>query len=289
MLENVRIYIPTRGRTDKKQQQTLKNLHQDLHKFVTLVCYPGEKEFHFKNFGNSIGEIIEVDHSHIGDLRQKCIDMSDTDIILFLDDNLDFHTRKESEKGTTTMYPLKGMIEKHFKKESIKNFQLEMFEWIAEKLRSEKYGMVGVSRRSDNCYHLDEEEKLNDRVCSMWGINRKIYNSLPNHPKFSDVSLKEDFYIILHFLTNGIPLISSYNFSYGKPSGANSKGGCSLYRKIEASNESAHILFKHFPEFVTVTEKGTKSWGGEFGETALDVRVNWKKAYEYGLRNRSNS
>lgn len=283
MFENVRIFMPTRGRVEKKLQVTLKKLHPGVHKYITMVCHPGEREQHLKNWGSSLRDIIEVEANHIGEVRQKCIELSDTDNIIFVDDSLDFHVRAESEKGTTTEYPLKGMIEKHFYPETIECHQLEMFDWILDKLESNKYGMIGVSRRSDNCHHLDSDEIVNDRLCSFWGINRKLFNSLPGNPKFSDMPLKEDFYIILNFLTNGIPLISSYKYAYGRPQGANSSGGCSIYRKLDLSNKSAEMLKGYFPDFVSITEKSTKTWHGEFEDRAIDVRVSCKKAYEFGL------
>lgn len=284
MLENVSIFMPTRGRTEKKLQITLKVLHPEVRKHIIMVCHPGEKQIHEKNWNGQLKEIIEVGGLHIGEIRQKCIDLSETDYIIFVDDSLDFHVRSESEKGTITQYPLKGMIEKHFNFDSITRYQLNMFSWIESKLISDKYGMVGISRRSSNCHHLEIEELENERVCSFWGINRKLFNSLPGSPKFSEMPLKEDFFIVLNFLTNGIPIITSYKYAYGRIGGANSKGGCSIYRKLDLSNKSAEMLKDYFPDFVSIVDKGTKSWGGEFGEKALDVRVSCKKAFEYGSK-----
>lgn len=289
MLENVTIFMPTRGRVDKNLQVTLRVLHPEVREQIIMVCHPGEKREHEKNWGDQLRGIIEVGGNHIGEIRQKCIDSSDSDYIIFIDDSLDLHVRAESEKGTVTDYPLKGMIEKHFSYDSITKFQMDMFSWMEEKLVSGKYGMVGISRRSSNCHHLDSDELENERVCSFWGINRKLFNSLPGKPKFSSMPLKEDFYIVLNFLTNGIPIITSYKYGYDRIGGANSKGGCSIYRKLDLSNKSAEMLKSYFPDFVQIVEKGTKSWGGEFGAKAIDVRVSCKKAYEFGLKNKQNA
>lgn len=280
MLENVRIFMPTRGRTEKKLQVTLNKLHPDLLQYITIVCHPGEFDIHEKNWGDYVYDILEIGGAHIGEIRQKCIDLSDKDYIIFVDDSLNFHVRAESETGTETTYLLKGMIEKHFHINSVKKHQLEMFQWMEKKLVDDHHGMVGISRRSSNAHNLEIEEKENERVCSFWGINRKLFNNLPKQPKFSDMPLKEDFYIVLNFLTNGIPIVTSYKYAYDRVGGANSKGGCSIYRKLELSNKSAEMLKQYFPDFVTIAEKGTKSWGGEFGDRALDVRVSCKKAYE---------
>lgn len=286
IMEDFVIFMPTRGRTDIKLQATLNVLPVDLKQYLIIVCHPGEESWFKDNYGN-VKEILPMEASHIGEVRQNCIDLANSDYIIFIDDSLNFNVRAESDKGTETVYPLKVMTEKHFYPETIASHLIDMFLWIVEKLYESKFGLVGVSRRSSNNF-VEEDFKLNDRICSFWGINRKLFNSLPNSPKFSDMQLKEDFYISLHFLTNGIPTISTYKYAYGRVGGANTKGGCSIYRNIENSNKSAHDLHRHFPDFVKIREKGVKSWNGEFEQVALDVTVSSKKAYEYGIKKINN-
>ncbi len=278
------IFMPTRGRMDTKLQATLNVLPDDLKEYLIIVCHPGEEGWFEENYGN-VKQVLPMEATHIGEVRQKCIDLADTDNIIFVDDSLKFNVRAKTEHGVETKYLLKGMTEKHFRKETIDAFLVDMFFWIIEQLFSDEYGMVGISRRPSNNF-VEPNFKLNDRICSFWGINRKLFNSLPDSPKFSDMQLKEDFYISLHFLTNGIPNITSYSFAYDRAGGANTKGGCSIYRNLANSNKSALELQKHFPDFVKIREKSVKSWGGEFEETAMDVTVSSKKAYEYGLKNK---
>lgn len=277
------IYMPTRGRTELKLQSTLNLLCQDIKKLITVVCHPGEESWFYENYGEQVKSVISLEVSHIGELRQKCIDMSPSDNIIFVDDSLNFHARGKTETENDTKYPLKGLTERYFSPTTIEDLQLEMFSWLMINISSGEYGMVGISRRHANGHNLQSDTKENERVCSFWGINRKLFNSLKGHPKFSDMQLKEDFYITLNFLTNGIKLITSYKFAYDRVGGANTKGGCSIYRNIESQNASAITLKEHFPEFVKIREKSVKSWNGDFEETALDVTVYAKKAYESGI------
>lgn len=281
-MEDLIIFMPTRGRTEINLQATLSMLPIELKKLLIIICHPGEEIFFEDNYGDQVLDIIPLEASHIGEVRQKCIDSSYSDYIIFIDDSLNFHVRADSETGTITKYLLKGMIVKHFHKDTIDNYIIKMFLWIAEHLYNDKYGMVGISRRPSNNF-VKQDIKLNDRVCSFWGINRKLFNSLFNNPKFSDMQLKEDFYISLHFLINGIPLITSYKYAYDRIGGSNTIGGCSIYRNLENSNKSAYKLYKYFPDFVKIREKSVKSWGGEFKKKAIDVIVYNKKAYQYGL------
>jgi len=280
-MDNLEIFLPTRGRTEK--QVTLSLLPVSLLKCVTIACHPGEEKILYSRWGSLVKAIIPIEANHIGEVRQKCIDLSKSDYIIFVDDSLNFHVRAKSDTGTITKYLLKGITDNHFTPENKERHMVDMFTYIDTKLRTGKYGMVGISRRSQNSHQLDISEKENERVFSFWGINRKLYNGLRNSPKFTDMQLKEDFYITLHFLTNGIPTLMNYTYAYGRVGGANSKGGCAIYRSIENSNKSAFLLQKHFPSFVRLRKKSVKTWGGEFKEVALDVVISTKKAYQYGI------
>jgi hypothetical protein len=108
---------------------------------------------------------------------------------------------------------------------------------------------------------------------------------LRGNPEFSDFPIKEDFYIYLHFLTNGFPTITAFKYAYGRVGGANSAGGCSDYRNCEVSNQAARRLYEAFPEFVRIVTKRPKSWNGEMADAAVeDVYIQSKKAYLYGLQ-----
>jgi hypothetical protein len=279
------IFVPTRGRVDK--QITLKQLPDSILRRVVIACHPGEESDHKRIWAGKVKGVLPISANHIGEVRQKCIDLSPTNHIIFVDDSLDFHVRSESEKGRTTKYPLKVMSSLHFEDSTLDYHMNGMFNWISDKLHTGRFGMVGVSRRSNNAHRLDQEIAHNDRVCSFWGINRILFNTLPNNPKFSDFPIKEDFYVMLHFLINGIPTITTYKYAYGRVGGSNSAGGCSLYRNIEMSVKTANMLKEQFPDFITLRNKGTKSWSGEFGNTTVDVTMHCKKAFE-SSKNKQN-
>ena len=280
------IFIPTRGRV--QDQTTLQLLPDSVRRNVILVCHPGEERELRMQWGHKIAEVFPYQARNIGEVRQFCIDtLATTDYITFVDDSLNFHIRADSDTGTVTKYPLKEIVEKHFTEEHREEYIFRIFKWLNTQLHTDKYGMVGVSRRSGND-RVPEDTKENARVCSFWGINRKLYDQLPNNPKFNDMPIKEDFYIYLHFLTNGIPCLMSYKYAYGRAKGSNSAGGCSIYRNEMLSVEMAHRLKEHFPKFVRFqTKKSTKSWVN-FEDTVEDVIIDSKKAYNYGRQFRES-
>lgn len=288
MWKDCRIYLPTRGRVN--DQVTLKRLPDSLLKQVHVVCHPGEEDELLDLWGDKVADVFPMGANHIGEIRQNLIEQSDKNIIIFVDDSLNFHVREKSDTGTKTKFPLKPITKKHFTQEHIDQYTNDLFRWIVDTLKMRgHYGMAGISRRASSAHTektYDQAKLLveNTRICSFWGINRQMLNALPGPPKFSDMQLKEDFYIVLNFLTNGVPVVMNYKYAYDRVGGANSKGGCSIYRNLENSNKSAYMLQKKFPAFVNISVKGTKSWGGEFDEKAIDVRVDWGKAYEFGRR-----
>lgn len=285
MLDKTTIYIPTMGRID--EQTTLRVLPNEVRRHVVVACPPNEVDLLKARWGESVCDVRIINGRHIGFVRQRCIEDSPSDYIIFVDDRLDFHVRAKSEKGIATKYPLKVLTDTHFTEKTRAQHVTDMFTWMAEQLFTDKYGMVGVSRRSSNNQRHGEgaqpEAVYNERICSFWGLNRKLYNQLDGTPKFSDMMLKSDLYITLHFLTNGIPTISTHKYAYGRKGGANSRGGCSVYRDSKRLTESARLLKQHFPPFVTLSNKGTKSWKGDFGDITVDVIVHYKRAYEYGI------
>lgn len=283
MFENTVVILNTRGRVDK--QFTLSCLIDEILEHIIIVCYPGEFELLNEHWGHKVMGIIEHPNNlnNIGSIRQWCIDTFDNvSNIIFIDDNIKFSVRLNSEKGENCKFPLHQLIDKHFTQSTIKFVQLEMFKWIIDNLNTNEYGMVGISQRSGNNNEL-KDYNINSRIYAFWGVNLDLYNSIPQR-KLSDVELKEDFYLTLHFLTNSIKTITSYKYAFDKCGGANSKGGCSTYRTIDKHNESSKILKQHFPNYVSIVEKNTKSWNG-FDNKSLDVRINWKKAYNDSLKN----
>ena len=67
-----RIIINTRGRVGS--QITLENLVPSIRKYVSLVCFPGERKEHEKVWGGKVREIIEHPDSftHLGQADWSC-------------------------------------------------------------------------------------------------------------------------------------------------------------------------------------------------------------------------
>jgi len=289
MYKNLSIIVNTRGRIEN--QFTLKYLTPKLRKQVNLVCFPGEAEGHQINWGDKVKTIIEhpVELTNIGQIRQWSIENFDTDYILFIDDNIVFNKRIDHDPdfGNIRKNPLYEIWPACFTDENIERYQLKMVQDIFDKLNTDEYGMVGMSARFGN-NRTQEDFVENQRFYGCLGFNKLLYDEIPNR-KFSDVGLKEDFYMMLHFLSNGYKTGCFYKYAMEKVQNANAPGGCSIYRTPEKSNKSAYDLYYMFPKFVKVREKSVKSWNGDFGEKALDVTIYWKKAYQYGLKLREEN
>jgi len=307
IFDNVVLLVTTRGRIDF--QPTLNNLSPNIRKRVIIVCYPGEKELHTVNWQGKVQQIIEhpTTLDNIDAIRYWCINHFKEDYIVFMDDNLNFHVRMDSEKGNQCKFSLHQVCAKHFHKETISKIQLEMFSWIIEKLKNGTYGIVGSSSSSKNIQDLIDqkygvvgisprpgndklikEENENFRVYAFWGINKMLFNQVKNKYDVSSFKYKGDFYTVLFMLTQGIPNIVSFKYAFGKVGGANNKGGCSIYRDEEMISKEAELLAKKFPGVVKIVKKKSKSWNNVKDEIK-DVNVQWKKAYEYGLRQKRDA
>lgn len=283
--EEVRIVIGTKGRTDK--QITLEKLWQVREK-IDIVCHPDDYEILSQKFGGEVNKIekypIELDNN-LGKQRQWIVENTPHKYLLLLDDNLSFHTRTPSMMAEETKYPLKGLIEKHFPKEHIRGEMLNLLNELYRHILDPEVALVGLSQRSGN-NRIEKSFAENTRIFGLAMVDLTLMKKLGI--RYDAVNLKQDFYVNLSFLTRGYKNICLYNFAFDKPQ-ANMAGGCSTYRTPEKSNQAAEILKSKFPDFVRVREKSVKSWGGEFDGVALDVTVQWKKAYEYGRKKKNFS
>lgn len=284
MKEDYKIILLTRGRVDK--QKTLENLPILIKKLITIVCYPGEKQQHLKNWGGMVEGVVE--HSkqckNLGDIRHwVMVNYKDYNII-FLDDNLSFSCRYDIINRNFSLKNKIYNIKNNFSEEIKIEIFIEMFYWIISKLRK-GYGISGISSRSGNNRKTKEEEE-NTRIFAIWGINSKKYFEVGNFFNKKGISSKEDFYVELSFLTNGIKIISNNCFAFDKVSGANQNGGCSTYRTLEYSNNCSINLKNEFPDFVRLTEKESNNWGGDFNGKRIEVICQWKKAFNSSFKNK---
>lgn len=269
------IAIPTRGRTNK--QKTLALLHPEIRKLVNVFCHPGEKEALMKLWGDKVNSIQEYDKDcrNLGDVREYILFNSQSENVIYMDDNLRLQSKRPCKNKN-----LKGnvyeMIPKNYDPEEILEMQIEIFNWFFVSL--EKYAMAGLSFRPFN-RGIKEDERVNCRIFAFWGINVKSY--LSQERRFCQWPIKQDFAIEISLIQKGYDTICNFYYSFDKSTGANSKGGCSDYRTLEAQNNSAIRLQEEFPDVVKIKSKVRKNWSGEFeGVESLDVVINWNKIHK---------
>lgn len=260
-----KIYIPTLGRLNK--QVTLKSLRvsEDLLKRVVLVVIPGEFDDHEFEYSHEC-EVLECPEEIKGicATRQWIIENSFEDVVFMLDDDMGFFRR----------HP-----------DSMKLYKCD--EWDLDEMFEQLYGwltlhpdtpVVGLSARQGN-----NNVKFNyvsaTRQMNFHGIHVPQFTGLGL--RMDGMPVMEDFHMLLTMLTKGYANKVLYDFCWNQ-TGSGAEGGCSLYRDNELQATCAHRLKEDFQEFVTIVEKQSKTaWKGM--ETRTDVRIQWKKAYSYGL------
>lgn len=258
------IYIPTSGRPDT--QRTLEEVPENRLKDTFLVVYEREKEQYSKY--NLI--VVPENITKIHEKRQYILDQHDEtkygSKILMLDDDLKFQIRRIDDK------------EKF--REATKEEKEICFDKIENYL--EDYAHVGVLGREGG-NRVTESSIECTRIQRVLGYRTDILKN--NSVRFDLTPFQEDFSVNLQLLTKGYKNIVICDYIQGQQQ-SGSAGGCSSYRTKEKHGESCKRLQSLFPEFVSVVTKTTKnSFGG--GER-IDVRVQWKKAYESSKNNSSN-
>lgn len=262
MFEDITIYIPSKGRVGKLP--TLDNLSPELLERTKLVV-DNEEYYDYSDYLLTVNDVLRLPKGLTGihNVRQWCIDNADTSYIFLLDDDMTFFKR------------LDGSV----KLEKTSDEQLnEAFNTMLDWLEFE-FPLVGMSARQGN-NHVDEPYREATRQMNFHGINVKEFKQLGL--RFDGQAVMEDFHLVLTLLSKGIPNRVFYQYCWNQI-GSGESGGCSTYRTWELQKECAEELAFKFPEFVTVVKKKTTSTWKEFGER-YDVRVQWKKAYEQGLK-----
>jgi hypothetical protein len=274
------LLVITRGRANTEQQVLLKNLHPDIRKQVVIACHPGEKKLHEDLWGDQIGRVVEYEGSHVGEVRHWCIENLDSRFLLFFEDNINLHIRADKpDFGNIRNFGLYENNSDRWNDVNLLNNQVQMILDILIKFSEEEYGMVGFSQRSGN-NRGELEFYENQRIFGLWAIDCDLYKQIEF--KFSDIDLREDFYVTLGFLLNGYKTGIFYKYAIDKKAGINSKGGCSTYRTQEKTNQNAEMLQEMFPGIVKCVEKDRKNWKGYEGPIK-DVHIQWAKAYKIGL------
>lgn len=256
----MKIYIPTKGRTDR--QPTWDALPPQLKERAYLVCPEREGKWH----GSFNRQYLSCPAEGISAVRQWIIENADDPFVFMMDDDqtffvrqspTDWHLRPATAADLTAMYLR-----------------------VQELLEGGSYAHLGISARQGN-NRVPELTKEIARQYNTYAYNAEIIQR--EGLRFDEVPLMEDFNMTLHLLRRGYKNIVLYKYAWNQPT-SNASGGCSTYRTPELQERAARMLEANHPGFVKVVRKASKSgWKGM--EERVDVTVYWKKAYESSKNN----
>lgn len=113
----------------------------------------------------------------------------------------------------------------------------------------------------------------NKTVAAVFGMKVSFFKEHPEFRFFNPkVRFMGDRYICISLLQAGWKNIVFSEFTYD--SVTNQPGGCSTHRTNSLHNESALNMKKMFPDIVDLRVKTN------LGDTRLDLRIDWEKAYK---------
>lgn len=258
------IAIPTYGRAHK--QRTWDRIPHELKRNTILVIQSREYEAYKKYEKNLV--VLPPEIKDIASTRDYIIDYTANfnASVVMCDDDLDFATRLPHPN---TLF-----------RESNEDDVAAMFMHLQIALQT--YVHVGVSAR-EGANRVTENWLYNTRAIRVTGYQPEV---LRKHKiRFRDLQFMEDFHVTLSLLKLGYPNAVLNMYCHNQP-GSNTVGGCSGQRTAANQEAAARKLAELHAPFVTVVEKKTKtSWGGK---ERYDVRIQWKKAYEFAVANRSD-
>jgi hypothetical protein len=252
------LFIPTRGRAAR--QETYKRLAQAGIQAKLVV-----PEAEASDYNDYPIVATPAGVQGIGPTRQWIIDNAEGDHVCMIDDDLSFFYRKQENPALLR---------------DITDFELRaMFSDIDHFLFA--HPLVGIASR-EGANRNTSEWVFNTRILRLLAYDVKVlrYEGI----RFDTIPLMEDFHVALSLLERGHMNLVMNMFAQNNDKGSNSPGGCSTYRTSALQAEAARKLAELHPQFVTVVRKE----GWKDMEERLDVRIQWKQAYEYGKRRRAN-
>lgn len=262
MLDDMTVYIPTRGRIN--QQETWSWLPESVRERTFLVAEETEADI-LDMMGYPV---LAHQEDNIADIRQWIVDQHNADErgphAIFLDDDLRIDYRR-TDVPSKFLNPGKqtAAVEKMF----------------TEYRRILDHAVLaGISPRG-GANRNTEPYRFNTRMFMAWGGNLPKLQEMG--VEFNRLLLQEDFDVILQVLSQGHRAVLLNTFVVGD-AGTNLPGGCSIYRDNEVQSEASRGLAGLWPKYVTPVVR--PAWKGMAGDTRLDVRVSWKRAYEDGVR-----
>ena len=251
------IYIPTYGRP--QQQKTFQRLHEKIQQRVIFIIKPEEEKEMLSLWGDKCKKLLIVDKSGVAVARQKAIEDSVSDHILFFDDDLRFDKRIQHWNYKNNNRAVIATPDQ----------TLKAIQWMEEELK--KTALVCLGARGGNNRHTQRWTIQNSRVMRSFGVKRSVMDLLG--VSFDDFYYWEDFHIALTFLEYGYPNV--VNVDYITDAGlSNSPGGVSRHikrmwyqaKKFQRVHPTARVREKTFKNGSTVIQ-------------VPDFTIGWKKSF----------
>lgn len=257
MLDDLTIYIPTRGRIN--DQLTWSWLPGSIRERTFLVAEETEADIlDMKGY-----PVLAHNEDSIGSIRQWIVDQHQGRYALFLDDDLRFDYRRVDAKGRFL----------HAGK-----WEPAMEKMLLEYRRILDHAVLAGIAPRGGANRVHDPYRFNTRMFRAWGGDLAALKDMG--VVFNRLPLQEDFDVILQVLSRGHRSVLLNTFVVDDH-GTNLPGGCSIYRNNDTQSEAAEQLARLWPQYVKTVERPT--WAGMSGDTRLDVRVQWKKAYDDGV------
>lgn len=251
----MKIFIPSRARATQANH-TWDHLPGHFKERAKIVVHKSEAAEYLERFPKK--NILAVDTSGIGNVRQHIIDIS-KGAVLMLDDDLSFFARRADDPTKLVKTTESG--------------RSHMLCCVAELMENDGYAHVAIAVREGANRNTDEL-LFNTRCLRALGYNATILKK--EKVRFDRLPVMEDFDVALQLLRKGYASATLNTFVQDQGT-SNAPGGCSTYRTKDVQELGALGLERLHPDFVTVVQKETKgAWGGG---VRTDVRIAWKKAY----------
>lgn len=254
------IYIPTKGRATA--QVTWKNLPQSWRDRSVLVV-PQEDLNSVRFYNREANILVQPDDVRtIAQKRAWIIQQCPSPKLVMMDDDLVFSLRKSED-------PVQTALRKAEKDDAdLHTFLCEM------EARLDQYAHVGMSPRQGN-NRVEEHWKEVARMIYVFGFRADVARE---KIEFNRVECREDMDYTLQLLKQGYKNVVGFRAAADQLK-FDAPGGCKSERSIEHSNAQADLLAELHPGLVKVIEKAYKA-----SVPRKEVIVQWKKAYEEGLR-----
>jgi TET-Associated Glycosyltransferase len=259
------IAIPTYGRV--QNQKTLLALPPRIRKQTSLFVRMDEYTKHFELWGEHC-EIVRLPSfiNSIGMTRDFIIGWAHPKPVFMMDDDLTFFARRTDDKTK-----FESMVGRDYED------MIDLLTYYVE-----RYAHVGIAMREGGNRNVDPF-LYNSRILRAHAFNTKVMYDFDL--RFKSMQFMEDFHVTLGLLELGFTNITLNDWVQNQP-GSNLPGGCSGQRTIALHNQAARRLAELHPKLVTVVNKPAV---GTWKEDREDVRIEWKKAYQFGREIRTTA